>query len=543
MSPTAERADSAGSLPPQVGELVRRARLEQRAGSHAEARVLYHDALRLLTRREEASTAASLFRWIGDTHRDEGATEAAQDAYTVCRAVSELNDDRLNLAYVLNSLGILEWQWGRLDEANDLYEQSQTIATEIGETRLTAMVAQNTGVLANIRGDLIGALRHYRDSLAGYRRLGDISRMAGVMSNIGMLHTDLQQWEEAEQMFAESAALCEQVDDSRSRTMVEVNRTELFILMGDTERAQESCDAALELASRLDHHLALGEVHKNFGVIARHRGDFQLAEAKLVDARDIAERYANPLLAAEVNRELAQLYRQADRNSDALQALNAAHAIFGDLRAQTDVADIHLRIAELEATFLDVVRQWGESIESKDRYTAGHCQRVAEFSCLLAEDLGFDPQTLTWFRMGALLHDVGKTTIPAEILNKAGALSEEEWALMRRHPAAGEDLLSTIEFPWDIRPMVRSHHERWDGSGYPDGLVGEQIPLAARVLCVADVFDALTTTRSYRPAYSPHAALEIMNGDAGRIFDPDHLRRFRKLVLERLERGLIQPGG
>jgi putative nucleotidyltransferase with HDIG domain len=146
--------------------------------------------------------------------------------------------------------------------------------------------------------------------------------------------------------------------------------------------------------------------------------------------------------------------------------------------------------------------------------------------------MGFDSSVLVWFRMGALLHDVGKTMVPAEILNKAGKLSEHEWEVMRRHPAAGVELLSDVSFPWDIRPMIRSHHERWDGNGYPDGIAGEDIPLAARILCVADVFDALTTNRSYRGSFSRDEALEIMFQDSGTIFDPTPLGLFRDLVLQ-----------
>jgi putative nucleotidyltransferase with HDIG domain len=527
----------AGALPPHVAAFVEGAHRAQRAAAHAEARECFQAALRRLSSPEDALLAASLFRWIGDTHRDEGDSDAAWDAYTVCRVIAELNGDGLNLAHVLNSLGILETQWGNLAEAAELYEAAERLANEVGEATLVAMVAQNTGILANIRGDLIGALRHYRRSLAGFRNIGDVKRLAGVLSNLGMLHTDLGHWAEAESIFAESAVLCEQVDDLRSRVMIEVNRTELFIQMGEYARAAQFCDSALELARRVDHHLGLGEVHKHYGVIYRETDRLETAEEHLREALEIAERYENPLLVAEVQRELAHVYRRQDRNRETLQALNHAHRVFSGLQARMDLADVDRRLAELEAIFLDVVRRWGESIESKDHYTAGHCQRVADYSCMLAEAVGFDSQTLKWFRMGALLHDLGKTVVPADLLNKAGRLSGEEWEVMRRHPDAGIELLSAIDFPWDIRAMVRSHHERWDGQGYPDGLGGDQIPLSARILCVADVFDALTTTRSYRGAHAPRKALEIMERDAGMIFDPELFALFRKLVMERIATG------
>ena len=120
--------------------------------------------------------------------------------------------------------------------------------------------------------------------------------------------------------------------------------------------------------------------------------------------------------------------------------------------------------------------------------------------------------------------------MPAEVLNKAGKLTDEEWVLMKAHTTEGDAIVAGLDFPWDIRPIVRWHHERWDGSGYPDGLRGEEIPLTARILCVADVYDALTTTRSYRPALSRDEALTIMERDVGRFFDPQLFPVFRGLV-------------
>ncbi len=120
--------------------------------------------------------------------------------------------------------------------------------------------------------------------------------------------------------------------------------------------------------------------------------------------------------------------------------------------------------------------------------------------------------------------------MPAEVLNKPGKLTEDEWALVRQHPAAGEQLLADVQFPWDVAPMVRSHHERWDGHGYPDGLTGERIPLPARILCIADVYDALTTQRSYKRAFTQIEAIEIMRREVGRQFDPALFARFEELV-------------
>ena len=176
------------------------------------------------------------------------------------------------------------------------------------------------------------------------------------------------------------------------------------------------------------------------------------------------------------------------------------------------------------------MERYAQNIESKDAYTLGHCQRVADLACAIATDYGFDQPTMFWFRVGALLHDVGKVVVPSDILNKPGSLSPEERAIMERHPVAGVELLHDVEFPWDVIPMIRGHHERWDGHGYPDGLSGEDIPLAARILGVADVFDALTSQRPYRRAFAVRDALQLMQADAGRHFDPEILSRFLRIL-------------
>ena len=141
-----------------------------------------------------------------------------------------------------------------------------------------------------------------------------------------------------------------------------------------------------------------------------------------------------------------------------------------------------------------------------------------------------DETSRFWFRIGALLHDVGKILVPEEVLNKAGKLSDEEWQLVRRHPTAGVELLADIEFAWDVCPIVESHHERWDGKGYPHGLAGEAIPLTARVVCIADVYDALTSRRSYKERFSHEDAMAIMRRDRGTAFDPELFDRFEEVM-------------
>jgi putative nucleotidyltransferase with HDIG domain len=312
--------------------------------------------------------------------------------------------------------------------------------------------------------------------------------------------------------------------------MVQVNIADMWLARSDWARAADLCQAVLVEAELAGDQRAIGETHKHRGVIARHRGEPDLAEKHLTIAFDNAMAREDLLLAAETAREQAELYESTGRNKDTLRALALSYRLFAKLRANRDLADLAKRVSRLEERFLLVVRRWADTIESKDPYTLGHCERVAHYASALARDVGFDEMTMFWFRIGALLHDVGKIVVPSEILNNTGPLSEEEREIMQRHPEAGESLLRDIDFAWDILPMIRGHHERWDGRGYPDRLAGESIPMSARILCVADVYDALTSDRPYRAAFTRDDALFMMRGQAGMMFDPNLLGKFTTVI-------------
>jgi HD-GYP domain-containing protein (c-di-GMP phosphodiesterase class II) len=181
---------------------------------------------------------------------------------------------------------------------------------------------------------------------------------------------------------------------------------------------------------------------------------------------------------------------------------------------------------ELHATYDSTLHALSAALESRDRETEGHALRVVAYTARLAQQAGLDRQQLQPLLRGALLHDVGKIGVPDSILNKAGPLTDGEWKEMRRHPLIGAQMLQEIPFLADALPVVRHHHERFDGSGYPHGLKGEAIPLGARIFSVVDTFDAITSDRPYRTARSvSEARAEIMRC-AGTQFDPSVVEAF-----------------
>jgi HD-GYP domain-containing protein (c-di-GMP phosphodiesterase class II) len=173
---------------------------------------------------------------------------------------------------------------------------------------------------------------------------------------------------------------------------------------------------------------------------------------------------------------------------------------------------------------------WSKALELRDQETEGHSRRVTEFTLALAGKLGIQEHELKHIRRGALLHDIGKMGISDQILLKSGPLDEAEWQEMRMHPIYAYRLLSPIPYLQPALDIPYSHHERWDGSGYPLGLKGEEIPLAARIFAVIDVYDALISHRPYRPAWSPGQAKEYLLLNAGILFDPKIVKTFLELA-------------
>jgi len=184
-----------------------------------------------------------------------------------------------------------------------------------------------------------------------------------------------------------------------------------------------------------------------------------------------------------------------------------------------------------------------QAVEHRDKYTGMHCERLSTYSIALGQALGLLRHEQLALYRGGYLHDIGKISIPDAILFKRGLLTEEEWQTMRQHTIRGEEMCRPMKTLALVVPIIRSHHERWDGSGYPDGLQGEEIPLLARILQIADIYDALTTARPYKPAFSHEHAIEIMIEEGQRGWrDPELVTLFAEVTQRVLSTGLSPWG-
>jgi len=192
-----------------------------------------------------------------------------------------------------------------------------------------------------------------------------------------------------------------------------------------------------------------------------------------------------------------------------------------------DLVDINKK---LQTAYEATLEGWAKALELKDRDTERHSKKVVNYTLEIARKLGLSEEEISHIRRGALLHDIGKMAIPDHILNKPGKLTDEEWEIMMQHPVYAYTFLSNIDYLRSALDIPRYHHERWDGTGYPFGLVGEEIPLSARIFSVVDVWDALNSDRPYRKAWSAEKTTAYLQEQAGKLFDPDIVLTFLKLL-------------
>ncbi|HJW27595.1 MAG TPA: HD domain-containing phosphohydrolase [Rhodocyclaceae bacterium] len=182
---------------------------------------------------------------------------------------------------------------------------------------------------------------------------------------------------------------------------------------------------------------------------------------------------------------------------------------------------LELKEAQFHGMLVQTIEAFARTVEKRDPYTAGHQFRVASLADAIAGALGMDANRREGLRLGALIHDIGKISLPAEILSRPGPLNATEMALVRTHSEVGREITATVAFPWPVAAMIHQHHERQDGSGYPRGLQGDAILLEARIIAVADVVDAMASHRPYRPALGVDKALEEIRRGSGGPYDPE----------------------
>lgn len=264
-----------------------------------------------------------------------------------------------------------------------------------------------------------------------------------------------------------------------------------------------------------------------FEVCQRIRNDPQVAEIPIIilTALDDRESLLNSLKAG-ADDFISKPFDRYELRARliGITRLNRYHKL---VQERTKLQEAH---SQLLSAYEATIEGWSRAMDLRDRETEGHSQRVAEFTMRMAIASGMSPEELVHVHRGALLHDMGKLGVPDSILHKPETFTDEEWAIMRRHPQLAYDMLYPVEYLRPALDIPYCHHEKWDGSGYPRGLKGDEIPLAARLFAVVDVWDALTSDRPYRRAWTNENALAYIREQSGKHFDPEIVNLFFRVI-------------
>ncbi len=386
------RMPGPGAVRP-AADLLHEARASERAGCIPEAIERYEAAIAGAERTGERAILAEALRRLAVVRHQCNESQLARELCQRSEAVATECDNAVLAAEALNTHGAIDVQTGLLDEARRHFLQ----ALERGGSsrELHARVEQNLGVVANIQGELDEARNRYGRSLEAYQDANDEHGCAIAYHNLGMLSADQGLLDEADQHFQKSLAIAQRSGDVHLQGLCLVNHAEVHVARQRYEEAQRNAEAALAIFDQLGAKAVKAEAYRVIGMVYRETGRPGLAESRLRSAIDLASGAEAVLSQAEASRELAILYQAMGRNQEALGFLNSAHRLFRRLDARKDLVHVGGKVAELETTYRAVVREWGQSLESSDSYTFGHCERVAQHAVAMAQQLGLDEQQQT----------------------------------------------------------------------------------------------------------------------------------------------------
>lgn len=441
----------------------------------------------------------------------------------------------------------------RMDEAVEAFEKAVSIDPESKQAHFSL------GMLFKNLGRSPSAIRHLQKTVEldpseaeAYYVLGVLqSGLKKYMQAIGPLRKCLELAPDhayARYTLGKACLACEQVEEAiecfHHALQQNPNDVKTLTALGMAHFQKKQLDQAKkQFAEVLDRNPREAEAHYYLGATMFQLNDYDRAIESYQRAAqvhgDSALNFFTSGAVASYRRQYEQalqLFRKAtelrpDSEADisrfaTLQLL----ATVGITHAQTGI-ELQSFIEQRKELFKSIVRTLASLLDARDQYTRYHSWRVATIGAMLARYIGLPDDQVEGIEMGGLLHDVGKIGIPEQILNKPGKLDDMEYDLIKRHPVIGWEALKEVEFPWpQVMPIVRFHHEKWNGKGYPDGLAGDDIPFEAQIIGIADFFDALTTNRPYRRAFSYQEALNIMRKESGSFFNPVLLEEFAEVA-------------
>lgn len=479
-----------------------------------------------------APCVAEAMKQNGRLLRQRARWDDALAVYRVGLDVNERLGDQDGMAEIQNAMAITNFEKGCWDDTERHYLCALELTTE-DNVELRAKINNNLGALYNARGDSDNAISSYRRSIPDFLHVNNRLGLAQAYHNLGMSFFAKEDWLKAGEHYEKSLEISRRLDEPDLSALTRLNLAELHVHSGEIAQAEAFCRMAMGTLDELDDRLGMAEARKIMGCIEGKKRNWDRAAELFERSVELNEECASPLGLAEAYFEYARVCKEAGRAEESHRLLNKSLGIFEQLKASKDIESVRMEVVKLERLYLEIIEALGTAVEDKDTYTMGHSSRVAFYALRLVEAMALDQDMARAIVIAGYLHDVGKIYTPDTILNKPGKLTEAEFEEIKRHPEQGVASLKEVRFPWPVKQYILHHHERHDGGGYPAGLGGEEIPLGAQIIAIADFFDAMTTTRSYRQAWSQEQTLDIITKNRGVLFAPQIVDCFMEQIEKR----------
>ena len=491
---------------------------------------LLHEILAESERERRPIDVAKAFNRIGRSHASLGNADLAIRYHLRALTIFEKAEDLRGLAETYNHIGSIWSEAENSSMAMQFKLKALDAAQRSEDLRELSRAYNNIGEEYRLSGRLDDARDHYVRSLELDRRAGNKAYEAVALHNLALVAAAEGNYDEARDLFEKSLALSLEAGDREMEV-------ETLIFFGGMESrfhrfdsAGPLLDRALAQAEDLGSPYLLGLALREMAAYLREKGDFPRA----FDAMDRFTKVTRGESSAAQRKRFLSIFAEmeADRTREESRRLESEAGELKELIAH-QVREIEsdkeeaLRLRDqAHKTLEELLLAMASAIEAKDLCTGDHVERVGGYARALARCAGLPQDECQRIYLGAIVHDVGKIGVRDAVLNKPGILDPEEREEMRRHSALGRQILSQVRGLETAADIAHCHQECWDGGGYPQGLRGTEIPLSARIVTIADVWDAITSHRPYRPAMSREKALKLMISERGRAFDPDLLDLF-----------------
>ncbi len=518
----------------EITAIMRISDLYCRLGRWEKASHVLDSIERLLAGGYCVAVMAHAMKQKGRLLRSRARWDEALEAYQVALKIYEKLGNVEGVSDIHNSMGIVNFEKGSWDTSEQHYLEALDLIEDTSPA-LRGKIHNNLGALYNARGDCDRAISTYLRCIPDFESTANEIGLAQVYNNLGMSFASKGDWENAAGYYEKSLHISTRIEESELMALTYLNLAQLHVDTSSPTQAEEYCRLALSILRDLDDQLGIAEAYKILGITERLNRNWSKARYYFEQSIMLNERCSSPLGLAEAYFEFGLMCRDAGKNEEAHSLLSKSLSIFERLKASKDIESVRTEVSKLDRLYLNIIEALGAAVENKDPYTMGHSSRVAYYSLVLAQRLGLSADDVRGILIAAYLHDIGKIYVEDEILNKPGKLTSLEFESIKRHPEMGVASLSAVEFPWEVKESILYHHERFDGSGYPAGLKGDDIPMGAQIIAIADFFDAMTSDRSYRPAWSQEQTLAIIANNRGILFKAQIVDAFVELV----EQGII----